>query len=397
MKFFKEGELKLLWPFYLDSLISPMFYLVHAFYIIYFINLGFTMFQIGVLISMMPLFALLFEIPTGAVADIYGRKFSVLLSNLIQGTATFLIFFTTNFYFIAALFAIIGFGMTFSSGAHEAWTTDLINKNKKSLLTKFFAKRQSFDSFALVVSGFIGAFLVKQFGLSVIYPVTGLSYLFSFVILAFGKEHFIKRKNTISKSFQRINKQSIFAINYAKNHSVLFYFLLSSMFFVIAGGFGSEISWVPLIKNFGFPQHAFGYLFSALAIIGIIAPLTSSLFHKKGKEKQFLLLAMILFSLLLLPILFVNSLFFAFLLIIPSIFIIYLSRPIERTFFHKFIPSKLRATIGSVESMILSIAGVITPPLAGLSVDYLGPKITIFLSAILVIPAIIVFSRIKEP
>src|SRR3989344_1277986 len=85
MKFFKQGELKLLWLFYLDALISPMLFFMPAFIIIYFRNLGFSLFQISLLTMMMPLLMLLFEIPTGAIADVYGRKFSVLLGALIQG------------------------------------------------------------------------------------------------------------------------------------------------------------------------------------------------------------------------------------------------------------------------------------------------------------------------
>ncbi|MBU0907452.1 MAG: MFS transporter [Nanoarchaeota archaeon] len=396
MKLFQKGELELLWPFYLDSLISPMFFLVHAFYIIYFINLGFSMLQIGVLIAMAPLFSLLFEIPTGAVADLRGRKFSVLLGNIIGIISVGSIFFFTNFYSIMLLMALAGFGATFSSGAHEAWTTDLINKENKSLLHNFFAKRTSLDSFGLVVSGFIGAILVKQFGLSIIWPISGISFFVSFIILAFGKEVFTKKKTKLSQSFRKINSQSIKSVNYARKHHVLFYFLLASLIFVIAGGFSSEISWVPLLKNLNFPEYAFGYLWSAIAVMGVIAPLVSSKLFKKGKEKNFLLTIMILLALITLPIIFVKNIVFAFLIIIPSFFLIYLSQPAERVFFHRYIPSKLRATIGSVESMILSIAAIIALPLVGLSVDRLGAKITIFLSGLLMIPAIIIFSRIKE-
>ncbi len=396
MKLFQKGELKLLWPFYLDSIISPMLYLIPAFYIIYFIDLGFSMFQIGLLISMIPLFMLLFEVPTGAIADIYGRKFSVLLGTIIEGIAIFSIFFSTNFYVILILLALGGFGASFNSGANEAWTTDLINKNKKSIIHTFFKKRMSFDSFGLVVSGFIGAFLVKQFGLSIIWPISGVAYFISFFILLSGKEHFTKQKVSYSNSFKKINKQSFKSLKYVRKHPVLSYFVLTCIVFVFAEGFSSEISWVPLLQELGFPEHAFGYLWSAMAAVGIVAPLTSSLFLKKGKEKKFILAVMIIFAIVLLPIIFVTNIVFALLLIFPSIFVIFMSNPVERAYFHRFIPSKLRATVGSVESMLLSLAAIITVPLAGLSVDYLGPRITIFLAAIFTIPAIIIFSRIKE-
>jgi len=80
-----------------------MLFILPAFYVIYFVNLGFNMFQIGILLSMAPLFALLFEIPTGAIADIYGRKFSVLLRIILQGIIIFFMFVSSDFYIIALL------------------------------------------------------------------------------------------------------------------------------------------------------------------------------------------------------------------------------------------------------------------------------------------------------
>ena len=142
-----------------------MLFFMPAFYVIYFMDLGFSLFQISLLMAMMPLFMLLFEIPTGAIADIYGRKFSVILSYIIQGFAYILIFFLDNFYALLFAFALIGFGSTFISGAKEAWVTDLINKDRKTFLHNYFVKRDSLCSAGLVVSGILGAFLVKSSGI----------------------------------------------------------------------------------------------------------------------------------------------------------------------------------------------------------------------------------------
>ena len=73
-----------------------------------------------------------------------------------------------------------------------------------------------------------------------------------------------------------------------------------------------------------------------------------------------------------------------------------MSFPAERVYFHRFIKSKLRATIGSVESMLIGLIGIISMPLAGLSVDYLGAKYTILISALLMIPSAIIFFKIKD-
>ena len=73
-------------------------------------------------------------------------------------------------------------------------------------------------------------------------------------------------------------------------------------------------------------------------------------------------------------------------------------RPIERTYVHSLIKSKFRATVISTESMFFSLIGVLVLPLAGLSVDFIGARNTILLSALFTIPAVVIyyFLRNKE-
>ena len=65
-------------------------------------------------------------------------------------------------------------------------------------------------------------------------------------------------------------------------------------------------------------------------------------------------------------------------------------------YFYRFIPSRIRASVGSVEAMLLSLTGIIAIPLAGYIIDIIGPRYAIFLSGILVIPSLIVYYLIKE-
>src|SRR3989344_7895585 len=345
---------------------------------------------------MMPLFMLLFEIPTGAIADIYGRKFSVLLVTAIQGVAIISIFFLHNYYALLFAFAMIGFGSTFNSGAREAWITDLIKKERKDFLHGYFAKSGSIDCFGLVISGILGAFLVKQFGVSIIWIVAGISFFVTFLLLGFAKEHFVKRDVKIKDSLKNITKQSVTSIKYAKNHPVLFLFLIASAILVFASVFNGDLAWVTFLQGLNFPDYAFGYMWSAMGVVGIFASLISLKLMKKGKERQFILGTIILTIIFLLLILFVKSIAFAFLVLLSSLFFARMGSPVERVYFHKFIKSKLRATVGSVESMLIGFVGIIALPLAGLSIDYFGARYSILLSALLMIPAVIVYLKINE-
>ncbi len=396
MKFFKQGEFALLWPFYLDEFVSQILWFLPAFAIIYYREIGLSVFQISLLYMTMCVSMLIFEIPTGAIADIFGRKFSVLLGTAIQGFVYLSIFFITNFHYLLLVEIMLGLGKTFVSGAIEAWISDLIKKEKKDFLHGYFAKSASLFSFGLVISGFLGAILIKEFGVSVIWIVGSLSFLVSFLFRLFAKEHFVRKEVKLGKAYRAIAKQSITAIKYARNHSVLFLFLIASSMLFFAGIFSGDLAWTPLLIELNFPDYAFGYLWSAIGIVGIGAPLVSLKLMKKGKEKQFMVATTILTAIILPLVYFVKGAALAIPILVSTTFLDKARTPAERVFFHRFIKSKLRATVGSVESMLLSIVAVVTLPIAGLSVDYFGPRNTIIFSALLMIPTAIIFMKIKE-
>jgi len=65
-----------------------------------------------------------FEIPTGVVADTYGRKRSLLIGWLVMGLAMVGVAASETFLSVLLAYALWGFGYTFTSGADQAWITD---------------------------------------------------------------------------------------------------------------------------------------------------------------------------------------------------------------------------------------------------------------------------------
>ncbi|HLC54089.1 MAG TPA: MFS transporter [Candidatus Nanoarchaeia archaeon] len=392
---FKKGELKLLWPFYLDAVISPLFFFMPAFMVLYFNGIGLSLFQIGILMGVANLTSLLFEIPTGAIADLYGRKFSVLLSYFLQGAGFLSLFFVKEYYLIVGVYAFLGIASTFSSGAKEAWVIDLIRTSRKDFQKGYFVKSQAIDSAGLILSGIIGAYAVKLFGLSIIWVATGVSFFAAFAIGLCAHERFV-RKRTADSSIQRITKQGWKAILYSKNHSVLFSFLIAAAFLILASNLTGQIAWLPFFKELGLPEYAFGYLWSFMAVMGVVAPLLVSRLLKTSKERAFILTSVLLLSFVTLLIFFVNSVAFAIILLLVSTLFWGMRFTAERIYFHRFIPSKLRASVGSLESMVLSVTAIVGAPLAGWLVDNIGPRYTIVSAAAIMLIAALIYYRIKE-
>ncbi len=396
MKIFQPGELRLLWPFYLDGLLSPMLFFIPVFFVVYFNQIGLSAAQMGLLMSVTALSSLIFEVPTGAFADLYGRKVSVLLSFLLCSIGYLLVPLTTDFLTLLGLFAFIGFASTLASGSKEAWVVDLLKGKPKTLFGQFSAKLQAFGATALILSGFVGAALVKIFGISVVWPATSVAYLISLFALCFAKENRLRRDEPLAHTCKDIARQTSVSFHFCAKHPVLIRLLIAAVILLFSMNFSSVISWTPVLQELGLPIHSFGYLWSALALATLLAAVASHTLLRHGKERHFIIGSSIFMVIITVSILWAKFLLPAILILFGQFFFRDLMQPAERVYIHHFIPSQLRATIGSIEGMLLSLVSIISLPLTGLLVDTLGGRWTIFLTALVLLPYPIIYYSLKN-
>ena len=98
-----------------------------------------TPLQLVLVGTALELSVLLFEIPTGVVADVYSRKLSIVVGFIITGIAFTLGGSFPVFGVIAFSSFLWGIGATFLSGAKEAWITDEVGESRageRGLLTR---------------------------------------------------------------------------------------------------------------------------------------------------------------------------------------------------------------------------------------------------------------------
>src|SRR6185436_12604653 len=87
----------------------------------------------------------IFEVPTGVVADMWGRRVSYMLGALTLGASTLLYLWAWQihapFWYWAVTSILLGLGFTFFSGATEAWLVDALHyTGYKGNLEGVFAK-----------------------------------------------------------------------------------------------------------------------------------------------------------------------------------------------------------------------------------------------------------------
>ncbi len=400
MKLFEKGELKLLWPFYLNVFFTGILLFLPIFEIVYFMGIGLNMFQISLFSVIASLIQILFEIPTGAIADLYGRKTAIIVGESIYTLSALLILFSNNFYYILLVLALNSFSTTMISGAAESLEIDYIEKKNKDLLPTFLTKEVSIDGLGTVISGIVGGLLVKYFGIKIIWICAALSSMLSIALYQFIKEEFhreeINEELKIEESFKKVVKKSINSLKYLRKHSIVMMFTLASFIIITSSLFTGKYSWIPLLTNLGFKEYQLGYLWSLIGVIDILTPLLSSKIIKDHKERAYLILSSILLVVIIIPILFVKSIAPA--IIIYLLIVVYYSttEPLNTSYFNRFLTKKIRATVTSAQNTILSIPSLVIIPIVGSCVDKFGPRETIFFSAIIMIPAIIILAMIKD-
>lgn len=101
-------------------------------WVLYYTVMELSLVQVSLLFVVLTVTSLVFEIPTGILADLYSRRLSVILGGGLMGCAYVLI----GSYPIFAIVLLAGFiealGDTFISGALQAWITDEVGESQVS-------------------------------------------------------------------------------------------------------------------------------------------------------------------------------------------------------------------------------------------------------------------------
>src|SRR5512147_922315 len=113
------------------------YYLVYALYCaswafltpaypLFLLSRGLDLFEINVVFAVYLITAFLFEVPTGAVADVFGRKVSFILSCAVRAFAFGYYWFAHSLLDCIVAELIDAVGTTLATGALDAWAVDLL-------------------------------------------------------------------------------------------------------------------------------------------------------------------------------------------------------------------------------------------------------------------------------
>ena len=333
----------------------------------------------------------LFEVPTGIIADMYGRRVSYLLGTITLGISTYLYLYAWQihapFLYWAITSVLLGLGFTFFSGATEAWLVDALKFTKfKGNLDSVFAKAQVVGGVAMLSGSVLGGYIAQITNLGVPYIIRAVMLFLTFFIAFFKMRDLGFSPKKTKKPLMEIKKIFNTSINLGFKNPSVRYIMLSSLFLTGVSFYVFYAMQPYLLELYGDKE---AYLVAGLAasiiagsriVGGFLVPLIRKIFKKRTSVMIFGVLAG---SILLGASGLTHSFILAIILLVLWGLLSAAITPVRQAYLNGLIPSKQRATMLSFDSLVGSTGGVVVQPALGKVADVGGYGASFLLGAVI--------------
>lgn len=334
-----------------------------------------TLTQVAIIEIVCLLSALLLELPTGALADLIGRKKSIVISFLVSSLAYLTFAYANNFLWF--LIAGLGFGLgdALLSGALEALVFDTLKQNRKEdQFSEINNRNQLIFNYSIVFAIIVGGLLfTKYYHLPAI--LTSISFFIASLVATRFVEPDIDSEKFTLKNYllqTKMGFKELFKNKQARDIS-LFYILVGSLTWPIVISF-KNFSLVDL----GVSERNMGFIFAFLSLFAV--QFLHVLIRRKVFEKMKVVFLM---PAILLSVFLPLSYFYNIPIMVGIILIVFLVSSMRWNILGKLsnqcYSSKNRATAISSLSMMINLIYILSLGAFAIINEYLPNAVRIIL------------------
>lgn len=331
----------------------------------------------------------IFEVPSGAIADLFGRKNTLLISQGLKIISILILFISTSFVILIIHAIIRSIARGFVSGTDTALMYDTLKeenqeKHYKNIVGKYFA----IWAFGAATGSFIGGFLAK---ISLLAPfiATLIPIVFTTTLVFYMVEPIYKKENH-KNIFKQMFQSSKLAFStkqltllmiggfliYAFNESL---HELNSLFFQFKG--------IPIV--------IFGIASAAVFGFSSIGHLTSNYFSKLWGNRNTIIIS-VSASILFIIIATQTSGYLAIFFYVASSFFFGMRFPIINYLINLEVESSKRATVVSISNLMRFFGLAIASPIIGYWADLYSINTAFLITSLCMLSAVIVYAMLKE-
>jgi MFS family permease len=328
-----------------------------------------------------------FEVPTGVVADTRGRRMSYLLGTITLAASTVLYlvmwYASASFWTWALASALLGLGFTFFSGAVQAWLTDALTFTgyfrDGGRLETVLAKGEIVEGVAMLGGSVAGGLIAQATNLGVPYLLRTVVLLISFG-LAFALMRDVgftpARGKRVTEEVRSILRGSI---AHGLGNRPIRWIMLEAPFtggVTIYAFYAMQPYLLQLYEN----ERAYAIAGLAAAIVagaqiagGLLVPYLGRIF---GRRTSVLLAGTMLGTAALGVIGLVPRFWIAIVLLVLWGLVFAAVTPVRQAYLNGLIESRERATVLSFDSLLASSGAVAAQPILGRVADAWGYPIS---------------------
>lgn len=320
---------------------------------------------------------LLFELPTGAIADVFGRKISFVLSCLIWALAKVVYFFADSLWLFITAEIIAAIGQTCASGAFEAWLVDSLRYHGyQGKTSAIFAQGIKTKQLATVLGALIGTWASKN-NIALPWLMGAITFFVTAVAaMAFMREeYFVKKSFSFKSGWLEIVGTIQDSKNWGLNNEHIRFVLASSALLTFITQ-GPNMQWQPFFQGLGANRLSFGWIFATISLSLMAGShYAPKVLAKIGDEKRSSVVALTSIGFFVALTAMAGG---QFLWALPPFlaheFCRGLFSPIKSQYLNDHARAAERATINSLESLTSHLAGAIGLIISGILAQALSPR-----------------------
>lgn len=350
---------------------------------LFLLDAGLSIFQAFLANAFFTIGQVVFEIPTGIIADGYGRRLSYLLGagTLALSTLMYVWMWQIHapFYLWALASIMIGLGFTFFSGANEAWLVDALTDagffEDGESLDAVFGRGQVIAGVAMLVGSVAGGYIAQATSLGVPYVIRAVLLLGNFVLaylLMFDAGFSKPPKTSVLVSAGNLLKTSI---DLGLKDRKLRWMMLTSPFLNGVVLYAMYALQPYLLSLYNDPK-AYGIAGLAAAITAgaqIVGGFSVKYIARDAKKSVGILFVSILVGSSLLVAMGIFNHFVSVLLLLTGwSLMLSIATPMRMSYLNQRIQSGQRATLLSLDSVLGSGGAAITQPVFGRVAEIYG-------------------------
>lgn len=354
-------------------------------YLLYYLTVisGLSLFQVGILYSIREIIIYVFEIPSGVIADKYGKKTELVFCFIFYIISFVVFFIATSYWMFIIAMILFGFGEAFRSGTHKAMIMQYLDKNEiKSSKSKIYGSTRSMSLLGSMTMSIISIiFIIWLPEVRYLFLISIIPYILDLLLIV-SYPKYLNDKTADKFELRDFLKENVKAVKYSFSDGKVRKLLFGASSYQAA--FKSLKDYIQpiiitismgviLFSNYSLDENLKIYVGVIYAVIYLVSSIASRNAHyvvEKYPNRTitnlmwlFTGLAMIILSF------FLNNIIIVFVIFLLFYIFLNIRRPLMVEQLGNATNPTKRASVLSVESQLTSLLVAIFAPILGFIAD----------------------------